>query len=87
MQILEEDAGLHFLMRIDTELPDGELRRRAAAQGVRLALLSDYYSRPETARPHVMVVNYSGIDLDRLPEALRRLASAFEMKEGGTGHV
>jgi len=87
VQILEEDAGLHFLMRIDTELPDGELRRRAAAQGVRLALLSDYYSRPETARPHVMVVNYSGIDLDRLPEALRRLASAFEMEEGGTSHV
>jgi DNA-binding transcriptional MocR family regulator len=45
---------------------------------VRLALLSDYYSVPETAPQHIVVVNYSGIDLERLPEGLRRLAQAWE---------
>lgn len=86
VQILEEDAGLHFLLRIDTDLPDETLRRRAAEKGVRMALLSDYYTQPEKARPHVMVVNYSGIDLAKLPEALGRLAEAFEI-EGGDRHV
>ena len=45
---------------------------------MRLALLSDYYSVPETASQHIVVVNYSGIDLERLPEGLRRLAQAWE---------
>jgi GntR family transcriptional regulator/MocR family aminotransferase len=76
-EILEQDAGLHFLMRLDTTLPDGKLRRRAAERGIRLAFLSDYYGESETAPQHVVVVNYSGIDLERLPEALRRLSGIF----------
>ena len=47
------------------------LIRRAAEQGVRLALLSDYYSARSSAPQHIVVVNYSGIDLERLPEGLR----------------
>ena len=78
VEIMEQDAGLHFLVRLDTHLPDAALRSRAAEQGVRLALLSDYYSVPETAPQHIVVVNYSGIDLERLPEGLRRLAQAWE---------
>ena len=78
VEIMEQDAGLHFLVRLDTCLPDAVLRSRAAEQGVRLALLSDYYSVPETAPQHIVVVNYSGIDLERLPEGLRRLAQAWE---------
>ena len=46
VEIMEQDAGLHFLVRLDTRLPDAALRSRAAEQGVRLALLSDYYSVP-----------------------------------------
>ena len=44
----------------------------------RLALLSDYYSRPDTAPQHILVVNYAGIDMERLPEGLRRLAQIWE---------
>lgn len=44
-RIMEQDAGLHFLLRLETALPDGELQRRAAARGLRLAMLSDYDSR------------------------------------------
>ena len=78
---MEQDAGLHFLMRIKTELSDAELRERAAKQGLRLALLSDYYHSPADATPHVLVVNYSGIDIERLPEGLHRLANILEEKE------
>ena len=78
VEIMEQDAGLHFLVRLDTRLPDAALRSRAAEQGVRLALLSDYYSARSSAPQHIVVVNYSGIDLERLPEGLRRLAQAWE---------
>lgn len=77
-EITEQDAGLHFLVKLDTALSDEELRNRAAQQGIRLALLSDYYSIPEAAPHHVLVVNYSGLSLNSLPEALRRLAEILE---------
>ncbi len=80
-EIMEQDAGLHFLMRIKTDLSDTELRERAAKQGLRLALLSDYYHSPADAPPHVLVVNYSGIDIEKLPEGIHRLAVILEGKE------
>lgn len=33
VEIMEQDAGLHFLVRLDTRLPDAALRSRAAEQG------------------------------------------------------
>ncbi len=76
--IMERGAGLHFLVRLQTELPDEVLRNRAAQQGLRLALLSDYYRDKQAAPMHVLVVNYSGLELERLPEALDRLAKIME---------
>ena len=77
-EIMEQDAGLHFLMRLDTALPDETLRQRASARGLRLALLSDYYQQREQAPHHVLVVNYSGIELEKLPQALTRLAEIIK---------
>lgn len=76
--ITEQDAGLHFLVTLPTVLPDDVLRRRAAAQGLRLAFLSDYYADSAAAPSHVLVVNYAGIDLTRLPTALDRLSHCME---------
>ena len=75
--ITEEDAGLHFLLRLDGAPPDDVLRREAEARGVRLAMLSDYYQQPEDAPQHVLVVNYTGIDIEKLPAALERLAELW----------
>ena len=75
--ITEEDAGLHFLLRLDGAPPDEVLRREAEARGIRLAMLSDYYQRPGEVPQHVLVVNYTGIDLERLPAALERLAELW----------
>lgn len=77
-EIMEQDAGLHFLVRLDTALPDETLRQRAAERGLRLALLSDYYRHGEDAPHHVLVVNYSGIELEKLPQALARLAEIIK---------
>ena len=77
-RIRERGAGLHFLVQLRTQLSDRDLRERAAEQGLRLALLSDYYKEKEKAPMHVLVVNYSGLTLERLPEALERLAKIME---------
>ena len=77
-EIMEQDAGLHFLMRIKTGLTDKELKERAAAYGVRLAMLSDYYSRPSRAPQHIVVVNYSGIEPEKLRRGMDALAEAWK---------
>lgn len=65
-----EDAGLHFLVCLDTDKGDQELAERAEEQNIRLSFLSDYGH----GKPHCLVVNYPGVDLAQLPQALERLA-------------
>jgi len=67
MTILEADAGLHFLLKIDTLLPDEDLIRIFAQAGIRVNPLSYYYHNtiPHWAR-HCLLVNYSGLNEDQL---------------------
>ena len=67
-----EDAGLHFLLALDTARPDRELAAAAEQRGLRLSFLSDFALRP-AADAHTLVVNYPGVDVERLHEALRVL--------------
>ena len=73
--ILEQDAGLHFLLRIDTEKSDRELTALCASAGIRISALSDYY---EDAVPpwaeKCLVINYSGLEEEQLTQALAQLA-------------
>jgi len=70
LTILEQDAGLHFLLKIDTTLSDRELTRRLAETGIRVHSLSDYYHGRQVDT-HCLVVNYSGLTEDALAKALK----------------
>ncbi len=74
-EIAERDAGLHFLLRLQTRRSDGQLRDAAERVGMRLAFLSEYCQVATRAEEHVLVVNYSGVDRACLPAAMERLAS------------
>ena len=74
LTILEEDAGLHFLVQVDTDLTDKKLVERCAAAGIRIRALSSYYHGvvPENSKK-CLVVNYSGLtdaQLDQLETLL-----------------
>ena len=68
--IREEHAGLHFLLQINTDLRDEEMVERAAAKGVHISCLSEYYSEKGKASQHTLVINYSGIDKARIEKAV-----------------
>lgn len=72
--VLREDAGLHFLLKLDTCKSDEELAGLAEEQSIRLSFLSDYQRREDTATAHTLVVNYPGVDLEHLGQALELLA-------------
>ena len=73
LTILEQDAGLHFLLRVDTELSDGALTRRLEEAGIRVKMLSTYYHGSAEEHQHYLVVNYSGLKEEALERALETL--------------
>ena len=74
LTIQELDAGLHFLLRVDTELTDEALTAFLAGAGIRARTLSSYYHQESREDSRCLVVNYSGLREEALEEALSRLA-------------
>jgi len=75
LTVLEEDAGLHFLLKVDTKMTDRELSDWCQKAGFRVQTLSEFYHSavPESARQQ-LVINYSGLsdkDLDTLEQKLK----------------
>ena len=71
--ILEQDAGLHFLLKVDTELSDTILTQRLAEAGILIKPISSYYHLPAAENRHLFVVNYSVLDETALQKALESL--------------
>ncbi len=75
LTIQEADAGLHFLVKVDTGLSDDALVGRCLDMGLQVRSLGSYYHDrvPENAQ-HTLVVNYSGLtdaDMARLEQLLQ----------------
>ena len=75
-RIREEDAGLHFLLEVDTDLTDEDLMARCAEAGLEIRTLSSYYHTPVPQQAaHCLVVNYAALREEELEQALHLLAA------------
>ena len=71
LTIREEDAGLHFLLKIDTPMTDEELTAFCEAKGIRVRALSSYYHLPiPEADKRCLVINYAGLRQEDLEKVL-----------------
>ena len=74
LSIEEADAGLHFLVKVDTDVSDEALEAFCYRLGLQARCLSRYYfGHPPRESLHKLVINYSGLkdaDLDRLAQIL-----------------
>ena len=68
LTILELDAGLHFLLQVDTSLPDTAFR----AAGIPFPTLGSFYA-DKRENLHTLVVSYAGLKDETLDEALEKL--------------
>ena len=75
-EIQEEDAGLHFLLRVRTDAASEEIVRQAQQNGVRVTSLSDYYREAPLQAASAFVISYSEIPDSKIPEAVARLTRA-----------
>ena len=76
LTILEQNAGLHFLLHVDTDWTDARLTGWLQDIGIRVQALSSFYHDQRPGDLHELVINYSGIDDSCLREALERLDRA-----------
>lgn len=75
--IMEKDAGLHFLMSVDTDISDEDILVRAGQMGLRIASLSQYYHEPQQKSEHTFIMNYSALNGEHVEEAITRLCKVF----------
>lgn len=77
--IFGENAGLHLLLQVQAgNLKEHELVARAAAAGVRVYGLSEYYIEPTEDMPdNVVVLGYASFDTDAITEAAALLCAAW----------
>ncbi|MBR5412435.1 MAG: PLP-dependent aminotransferase family protein [Fibrobacter sp.] len=73
-RIYEEDAGLHFILEVNTKCSDVEFCNRARIRGVNIRALSEYYFEAKPSQ-HKFVVNYSSVDKANMQKAVQILAS------------
>ena len=71
--IREENAGLHFLLEVDTDLTDKEIIRLARNNGINISCLSQYYHYKSNAIEHTLVINYSGVSAENIKEGIEKL--------------
>lgn len=73
-EIIEQDSGLHFLLRLDTHQSDAALSATLASQGIHLSGLSEYYETNIPTDSHLFLLSYANLDTDNLPDALEEVA-------------
>ena len=77
LQVEGENSGLHFLLHLATAASDSQLRQAAAAQGLQIKFLTDYYHNKLSDNSHTLLMNYTGIEDARLYPALDNLFEAL----------
>ena len=68
--IFEKDAGLHFLLKINTKLSDKEFLLKMEQTGIKLSSLSQYFQTPPKEVEHIFIINYSFVTEESMEKAI-----------------
>ncbi len=77
-EIVGMETGTHLLVKLHTELPDAEVKRRAQERGIHLCCLSEFCIEEQKRYEHVLVLNYSGMEEERMQEVAELLGGVFD---------
>lgn len=70
VDIEEQNSGLHFLLKVNTQLSDEELIEKARKNGLKITCLSEYYYNRQNKISHKLVINYSSINKQAIDDAI-----------------
>ena len=74
VSIYEEDAGLHFLLRIRTDKSDRAIKEDLDKCGIHIRSMADYTHGRKKIQEHTFVINYTALDTEALPEVLEEIS-------------
>ena len=74
VELIENESGLHFLMKLKTDIDDEKIKKELLARKIKITPLSDYYMT-DTAVPHNFVINYSCLDTQKLSKVFETISS------------
>lgn len=76
IEIKEENAGLHFLLKYKTNHSDEKMIEKAKRIGLNIASLSQFYDQP--FQSSTFVINYSGLSSQDIPVAIKLLTQLLK---------
>jgi GntR family transcriptional regulator/MocR family aminotransferase len=76
-EILENDAGLHFLIKLDTKRTDEEIKSALTKEGIKIQALSDYYFGESGKKQNYFIINYSNLDEAQVKTAAELILKAL----------
>ena len=79
-EILESDSGLHFLLKVETDIPDELVIEKAEKENIRISTVSKYCANKDLLNlsdkyKHLYIINYPGVETQKAIEALKILFS------------
>ena len=74
-EIIENESGLHFLLRLRTDIPDEVLKEKMKESGIKIQSLTEFYLSDEGAKEHYFIINYSNIDLNKFTQVSEIICS------------
>ena len=81
-EVIENDSGLHFLLQLNTQLSDQEIKRRLNEKKIKIVSITDFNLDKNVQDNHQFILNYSNMDVNGLEWALLELKKIIsETKE------
>lgn len=69
-KILENDSGLHFILQLNTELSDIEIKSKLLERKIKISSIDDFNMKEEKTDSHQFILNYSGLNIEKLEDAV-----------------
>lgn len=79
-KVIENDSGLHFIIEINTDKTDRQIKDLLLNAGISIAAITDYEMERQEDNPsrHQFILNYSGIEVEKFSEVLPKLKAILE---------
>lgn len=72
-QIIENDSGLHFILKLNTSYSDMQIQDFLKKKGIRISSINDFAMNSKLFCEKQFILNYSNIDIQKLKDALKEL--------------
>lgn len=81
------EVGTHFILKVNTELQDWQIKEAAEDKGVHLVMLSDYCAVPSAGTSGQIVINFASVEDEKFYEPIQFLEDLFRVDIEKRKHV